>query len=178
MDKLVNGTLVAGLNAAQGALGGLLNGDELVLVAAMGRGRNHVEFGRVLGIVTLKSNFFVALRDVQAVLVVQVVFLAIRRDGAGPVADIENADLAALQEVMGAEVGPDVDALVDGDFLMYRHTAQRHHAVHVAVHGHDLVRLVQAGDEHFVSGFLSGVALEIALVAGITDIHTETASLT
>ena len=106
------------------------------------------------------------------------ILLAVRRDGTGTVTNVEDADFAALQEVMGAEVGPDVDALVDGDFLMYRHAAQRHHAVHVAVHGHDLVRLVQAGDEHFVSGFLGGVALEIALVAGITDIHTETASLT
>ena len=55
---------------------------------------------------------------------------------------------------------------------MHRHAAQRDHAIHVAVDGDHLICLVQAGDEHFVAGLLGGVALEITLVAGITDIHT------
>ena len=36
-----------------------------------------------------------------------------------------------LQEIVGAEVGPDVDALVDGHGLVHRHAAQRDHTVHV-----------------------------------------------
>ena len=78
---------------------------------------------------------------------------------------------------MGAEVGPDVNALVDGDFLVDRHAAQGDHAVHVAVDGHHLVGLVQAGDQELVPGLLGGVALEVALVAGITDVHTDVSSL-
>ena len=41
----------------------------------------------------------------------------------------------------------------------------------MAVNGNNFIRLVQAGDEHLVPHFLGGVALEIFLVAGITDIH-------
>ena len=48
----------------------------------------------------------------------------------------------------------------------------------MAVDGHDLIGLVQAGDQHLLAGLLRRIALEIALVAGITDIHTATASLT
>ena len=99
------------------------------------------------------------------------ILLAVRRDGTGAVTNVEDADFAALQEVMGAEVGPDVNALVDGHLLMHRHTAQRDHTVDVAVDGHNLIRLVQAGDKHLVAGFLCGIALEIALIAGIADIH-------
>ena len=172
MDELVDRALVAGLDAAQRALGGLLNGDELVLIAAMGRGRDHVELGRMLRVVALEGDLLVALGQVQAVLVVQVILLAIRRDRAGTVTDVEDADLAALQEVVGAEVGPYINALVDGDLLVHRHAAQRDHAIHVAVDSDHLICLVQAGDEHFVAGLLGGVALEITLVAGITNIHT------
>ena len=172
MDELVDRALVAGLDAAQRALGGLLDGDELVLIAAMGRGRDHVELGRMLRVVALEGDLLVALGQVQAVLVVQVILLAIRRDRAGTVTNVEDADLAALQEIVGAEVGPYINALVDGDLLVHRHAAQRDHAIHVAVNGDHLICLVQAGDEHFVAGLLGGVALEITLVAGITDIHT------
>ena len=45
------------------------------------------------------------------------------------------------------------------------HTAQRDHAVHMAVDSHDFIRLVQAGDEHLVAHLLGGVALEVFLVA-------------
>ena len=73
---------------------------------------------------------------------------------------------------MGAEIFPDIDALVDGDLLMHRHAAQGDHAVHVAVNGDNLVSLVQIGDEELVADLIGGVTLEIALIAGIADIHT------
>ena len=177
MDELVDGALVAGLQAAQGTLGGLLQGDQLGLVAAVCRGGDHVELGGMLGVIALEGDLLGALGNVQAVFDVQVIFHTVGRDGAGAVTNVEDADLAALQEVMGAEVGPDVDALVDGNFLMYRHAAQGDHAVHVAVNGHDLISLVQAGDQHLIADFLGGVALKIALIAGIADVHKSESSL-
>ena len=60
---------------------------------------------------------------------------------------------------------------------MYRHAAQGDHAIHVAVNGHDLISLVQAGDQHFIADFLGGVALKIALIAGIADVHKSESSL-
>ena len=178
VDKLIDGALVAGLHRAEGALGSLLDGDELILIAAVGRGRYHVEFSGVRRVIALEGDLLVALCDVQAVLVVQVILFAVSRDRTGTITDVEDADLAALKEIMGAEIGPDINALVDGHFLMHRHTAQCDHAVHMAVDGHDLIGLVQAGDQHLIAGLLRRIALEIALVAGITNIHTATASLT
>ena len=103
---------------------------------------------------------------------------AVSRDRTGTVTDVEDADLAALEEIMGAEIGPDINTFVDGHFLMHRHTAQCDHAVHMAVDGHDLIGLVQAGDQHLIAGLLRRIALEIALIAGIANIHTAAASLT
>ncbi len=139
MDELVDGALVAAFQGAQGPLGGFLDGDELGLVTAVGRGGNHVELGRVGGVIALEGDFLGALGDVQAVLVVQVILHAVGLDGAGAFADVEDAHFPALQEVVGAEVGPHVDAFVDGDFLVDRHAAQGHHTVHVAVDGHSVV---------------------------------------
>ena len=177
MDELVDGTLVAGFQAAQRTLGGFLNGDELGLVTAVGRGGNHVELGGLFGVNALEGDFLGALGDVQAVLVVHGIFHAVGGNYAGAFPDVEHADLTAFQEIVGAEVGPDIDALVDGHGLMDRHAAQSDHTVHVAVHSHDLVSLVQAGDEELVAGLFGGVALKIALVAGITNIHAAKTSL-
>ena len=174
VDELVDGALVAGLGAAQRPVIGVRHLDQAGLVGAVGRGRHHVELGGVGGISRGKGDFLGALGDVQAVLVAQLVLDAVgHHDAGGILADVEHTDLAALEEIVGAEVGPHVDALVDGHHLVHRHAAQGDHAVHMAVDGHHLVGLVQAGDEHLIPHFLGGVALEVLLVAGITDIHSD-----
>ena len=171
MDELVDGALVAGLHAAQRPLRCLFDGDELRLIAGVGRCTDHVKLCGCVFIQTPESDFLRALGDVQAVLAVQVILGAVRLDDAGAVADIEDADLTALQEELRSEVRPDIDPLVDGDFLLHRHAAQGDHAVDVGVHRDDLVRLVETGDQEFVPGLFRGIALEILLIAGISDIH-------
>src|SRR5699024_11790732 len=59
------------------------------------------------------------------------------------------------------------------DLFAHRHAAQRNHTVNMAVNRHDFVSLIQAGNQELIAGFLGGVALEVALVAGIADIHRE-----
>ena len=62
----------------------------------------------------------------------------------------------------GAEVGPHIDALVDGDLLGHGHDAQHHHAVHMGVGGLHLVGLVEVLNEELLPELLGGVALNIA----------------
>ena len=54
-------------------------------------------------------------------------------------------DLAALQEIVGAKVCPNVNALINGHDLVDRHAAQRDHAVNMAVNGNHLICFVQIG---------------------------------
>ena len=172
VDELVDGALVAGLDAAQRTMVRIGHLDEAGLVRAVRRSGDHVELGRMLRVGGSKGHFLGALGDVQAVLIAQLVLDTVgHHDAGGILADVEHADLAAFEEIVGAKVGPDINALVDGHGLVHRHTAQRDHAVHMAVNSNNFIRLVQAGDEHLVPHFLGGVALEIFLVAGITDIH-------
>ena len=174
MDELIDGALIAGLDTAQRTMVRIGHLDETGLIGAVCRSGHHVELGGVLGVRGSKGDFLGALGDVEAVLVAQLVLHTVgHHDARGVLANVEHADLAALEEIMGAKIGPDVNALVDGHGLVHRHTAQRDHPVHMAVDGHDLIGLVQAGDEHFVARFLGGVALEVLLVAGVADIHEE-----
>lgn len=173
VDELIDGALIAGLDAAQRTVICISHLDEAGLVRAMCRSGDHIELCRMLGVCGSKRNFPGTLGDIQAVLIAQLVLHTVgHHDARGVLADVEHTDLAALEEIVGAKVGPDVDALVDGDRLVDRHTAQRDHAVHMAVDSYDFIRLVQAGDEHLVAHLLGGVALEVFLVAGITDIHS------
>ncbi len=86
-------------------------------------------------------------------------------------ANIEDADFAALQQEMGTEGTPDIDALVNRDSFVYRHAAHRNHAIHMGINGLDLIRLVQSVNQEFLADFLRCVALEIALVGRIANIH-------
>ena len=71
-----------------------------------------------------------ALCDIQAVLISHVEFLSVSHDLACP-ANVEDTDLTALQEVVGAKILPAVDSLVNGNSLCHRHAAQCHHTVHM-----------------------------------------------
>lgn len=55
--------------------------------------------------------------------------------------------------------------------LIHGHTAQSDHAVYVAVNRDNLIGLVQAGDQEFGADFFGSIALEVALITGITNIH-------
>ena len=136
----------------------------------MGRCAHHIELGRIFRILALKVNLLGSLGDVQAVLVAHLEGLSVCGNAARA-ADIEDADLAALQEIMGAEVLPAVDSLLNGNLLCGRHAAQRHHAVHVGIHGHYLVGHIQVLNQELLPQLLGGVALYILLVCGITNIH-------
>ena len=170
MDELVDHALVAGLRRAAGLLGRVGDADQPVLVAAMGRGGHHVELGGLGRMVAGEQHLLGPAGDVQAVLVAQLVHLAVHGDGAGA-AHVEHAALPALQEVAGAEVVPHVDALVDGHGVAHGHDAQRHHAVHMAVNGVHLAGGEQGLDQKFLPGLLGVVAAEILRAAGIANVH-------
>ena len=72
---------------------------------------------------------------------------------------------------MRAEIRPHVDPLVNRNRLADRHNAERDHTVNVAVHSLDLVGLIQAADVKLFPEFLSGVALYIARIGAVTDVH-------
>ena len=171
VDKLVDGALVAGFQGAQRALGSVSQGDQLGFVTAMGRSTDHIELGGLGGIIAGKGNFLGALGDVQAVLIAQVIGHAVCGNGTGAITNVENADFAALQEIVGAKVCPNVNALINGHDLVDRHAAQRDHAVNMAVNGNHLICFVQIGNQELIADFLGGIALEVTLIAGITNIH-------
>src|SRR5699024_2848561 len=96
-------TLVAGGGAAQGAMVGICNLDQLVLVAHMSGSADHVELGGHSRIIAGENYFLVALGDVEAVFVTQLVYFAVHGDFTvvAFAADVEDANLPALQEIMG-----------------------------------------------------------------------------
>lgn len=171
VNELVDGALVAGLHGAQGPLGSVGQFDQPGLVGAVGGGGNHVELGRALAAVAFEGHDPGAPGDVQAVLVAHGVDGAVHGNLARA-ADIEHTQLPALQEILGSEIGPDVNALVQGHHLIYGHTAQGDHPVHMAVNGHHLVGAVQVLDQELVAQLLSGVALHVALVGRVPNVHS------
>ena len=66
---------------------------------------------------------------------------------------------------------PDINALVDGNLLIHRHHAQRHHPVHVAVNRRNLIRFKQLLDQELLPDFLCGITLKVFLVAAVPNIH-------
>ena len=170
MDELVDGALVAGLQSTQRPLGSFCNGDELGLIGAVGGGGNHVEPGGILLIVGGKGDLLGAHGDVQAVLVAQRIAHAIGTDHTGTT-QIEDADLPALQHILGAEIAPDIQPLVDGDHFVNGHAAEGDHPVHMAVNADDFVSLVQSGDQELLAKLLGGVAGHILGMGRIANIH-------
>lgn len=170
MDKLVDDPGVGGLRRAAGALGGVVKFQQPGLVASVGGGGHQIEPGGIFGTVAGEDHVLCPHGDIQAVLKAQIVLLSVHGDGAGA-AQVEHAGFPALQEEAGAEVGPHIDALVDGDLLGHGHDAQHHHAVHMGVGGLHLVGLVEVLNEELLPELLGGVALNVAGVGGITDIH-------
>ena len=82
----------------------------------------HVELSRCRCVVTGKIYFLGSLRDVQAILISHLEFLSVSHNPAAA-ADVENADLAALQEIVCAEILPAVNSLIYGNSLCGRHTS-------------------------------------------------------
>ena len=170
MDELVDDTLVAGLRIAAGALVGVGKGQEGRLAGLVGRSGDEVETCRVLRILAAEADLLRPLGNVEAVLEAELEALLVRLDEARA-AQVEHAGFPALQEVFGAEVGPDVDALVDRQNFMHRHDAEDDHAVDMGVGGLDGVRLIKAGDQELLAKLLGGIALDIIGSGGITDVH-------
>ena len=170
MDKLIDGPLIAGFQGAEGLLGRVLNFDEAVFIAAVGRGGNHIELRGTGGIIALEIHFLRAAGQIKTVLIIQGIHLIIRVHLPGA-ANVEHAAFAPFQEKLGTEVFPDVNALINGDLLLYRHDAQRNHPIHMAVDRHDLIGDKKSFNQKFLPGLLGGVALKITLVAGIPNIH-------
>ena len=164
MDELVDHSLVARFHRAQRLFRRVLDFDELRLIRPVCRGRHHVELRGIRRVFAGEQHFLRPLRDVQAVLVAQLVLYSVRRDAARA-ADVEDADLPALQKILRAEVVPDVDALVDGHRLCSGHAPQRHHSVHMAVHRHHFVCRIQVLDQKLFARLLCCIALEVPLVA-------------
>ena len=170
MDELIDRTLVGCLHSTYRALVCLLDRNKCCLVSAMCRSADHVELGRLLRINTLECNFLCSLSDVEAVLVVHVESIVVSCDAACS-ADVEDADLAALKDIICAEVMPYVDALFEGNFLVNRHASECDHTVNMGVYAYDFVRAVEIRDEEFIAHLLCGVSLEISLIYRVSDVH-------
>ena len=170
VDELVDDTLVAGFGISAGALVGIGEGQEGRLAGLVGRGGNEIETCRILRILAAEADLFGSLGDVEAVFEAELKALLIRLDEARA-AQVKSTGFPALQEVFGAEVGPDVDALVDREDFMHRHDAEDDHAVDMGVGGLDGVRLIEVGDQELLPKFLGGIALDIIGSGGITDVH-------
>ena len=69
VDELIDGALIAGLDAAQRTVICISHLDEAGLVRAMCRSGDHIELCRMLGVCGSKSNFLGTLGDIQAVLI-------------------------------------------------------------------------------------------------------------
>ena len=173
MDELVDDPLVGGGPVAQRLLGRVGDLEQAGLIAAMGGGGHHIELGGLGAVLAGEQNLLGPHGDVEAVFIAQLIDGPVYGDGA-LAADVEHADLPALQEVVGAEVGPHVDALVDGDGLADGHTAQGDHPVHMAVDGHHLVGLIEVFNEELAAQLLGGVALHVVRMSRIADIHIKT----
>ncbi|MPM40373.1 hypothetical protein SDC9_87013 [bioreactor metagenome] len=170
MDKLIDDPLVGGLHRAAGTLVGVLHRDEGGLADLVGGRGNQIKPGGVSGILAGKADGFGLLGNIQAILKAQLILHTVGLDDAGA-AQIEYAGLPALQEIVGAEVGPNVDPLIDGDRLVHRQDAQHNHPVHMGVDGGDLIGLIEVFDEELIPQFLGCIALHVPLVGGITNIH-------
>ena len=170
MDKLIDDALVGSSHVAERLLVRVGDLQKLCLIAPVRGGGNHVELGGLGSVVAGEEDFLRAHGDVEAVLVAKLVDRAVDGDLACT-ADIEDADLAALQEIVGAEVCPNVDALVDGDGLLDGHAAERHHAVDMAVYCHNGIGNVQVFDQEFLPELFGGIAFYIIRVCCVTDIH-------
>ena len=170
MNELVDHPLVAGRRVAAGLLRRVRNLDQLVFIAAMRRRRNQIELCGVLRAVGGEKHFLRALRQVQAVLVAQLVNRTVNGHFSAP-ANVEHTALPAFQEILRPEIVPDVDALVDGNRLFHRHNPHRHHPVHVAVNRFHRFRRKQFFNQEFLPGFLRRVAFEIPLIAAVANIH-------
>ena len=59
--------------------------------------------------------------------------------GLTEVSRIENPDFTAFQEIVSTEVSPAVDAFVDGNHFVNRHTANGNHSVYVRISGDDFI---------------------------------------
>ena len=172
VDELVDDPLIGGLGAAQGALVGVLDGDEGGLAVLMGRSRDQVEAGGSGLVIAAEHHVSGAAGDVEAVLKSHLIADAVGLDPAGA-AQVEHACFPAFQEEVGTEVCPHVNALVDGQGLLNRHDAQNHHAVHMGVDSLHRVGLVQVLDEELLAEFLGGVSLDVVGACGIANIHSK-----
>ena len=170
MDELVDNTLVAGHGIPAGALVGVREGQEGRLAGLVSRSGDQIESCRILRVLAAKADLSGTLGDVEAVLEAELEALFIRLDKARA-SQIEDTGFTPLQEIRGAEVGPDVDALVDGEDLMNGHDAEDDHTVDMGIGGLDGVRLIEAGDQELLPKLLGGIALDIIGSGGITDVH-------
>ena len=139
MDELVDHTLVGSLHCTNRSLCSLLDRNKGRLACLVCRRTYHIELSRMLRIFTCEEYLFRSLCDVQAILVSHLESLAICGNASSS-ANVENTDLTALKEILGTEVLPDVDALVDGNGLRRWHASKGYHTIYVRIHSNNLVR--------------------------------------
>ena len=89
-------------------------------------------------------------------------------------ADIDHAQLTALQKIVHAKIFHRVDVLVQPDFLVNRHRAQRHDAVDMAVHRAHVILDKNILHQKFLADFLSRHRAERNFPRRIPDVHTNT----
>ena len=101
VDELVDGALVASLDTAQRTVICIGHLDQAGLVRAVRGSGHHVELGGMLRVSGSEGHFPGAFGDVQAVFIAQLVLDTVgHHDTGGILADVEHADLAALQEIV------------------------------------------------------------------------------
>ena len=136
----------------------------------MRRGADHIEFGRMSGIITGKSDLFCSHRDIQAVLMPHFVCDAVACDCTW-FTDVEDSDFPAFQEIMCAEVFPAVNALINRNCFIDRHAAQGYHPIDMRINRCDFIGCKQIRNQKLIPNFIRGITLEVPLVSRITNIH-------
>lgn len=165
---LVDGATVAGGRIPKGGGGGLGLGDSAGREVHMGRGAVVVELGRLPGIDAGEAQLAGTHADVQRLGMADLVFAAIHDDQARS-ADIDEAELAALEEVADAEGLAQLGR--EGEGAMDRHDATEHDAIDVAVgHGQAI------GTEDLLHQKLTAQPLSVQLfgmiaVDTLTNLH-------
>ena len=170
VDKLIDHSLVGGLQAAERLLCGVGDPDKRCFIRAVSRSAHHKEFCRIRFVLAGKGNAAGAHGNIQAVLAAHGKTPAVGLDHARS-ANIKNTDFSSLQKEFGAKAGPNVDPLVDGKRFPHGHASQGHHTVHMAVYRNDFVRHIQVLDQELRPQLIRCIPPDVSLIGRVTNIH-------
>ena len=130
MDVLIDRSLVGILKAAEVLVDGLLIGDDGKGICPVCRSGQNVELCGFSGILALKEHFPGSHGNIESVIVVNVVLLAINY-GNTVTTDVDGSQFPSLKQVCDTEVLPRVNVFLNIDCLINRHTSHCHDSVNM-----------------------------------------------